>query len=87
MSAASKKKGTGDGARESGASEGETSIDSWMEKKNHPLEPWSVLGRQVHGVVSWNMNDVCNYRCSYCTQRHMGDRSGQLEDVETTLVT
>ena len=63
----------------------QSGIDAWLEKKNQPLQPWTVLGRQVHGVVSWNMNDVCNYRCSYCTQRHMGDRSGQLEDVETTL--
>ena len=61
------------------------SIDAWLENKNQPLQPWSVLGRPVQGVVSWNMNDVCNYRCSYCTQRHMGDRSGQLEDIERTL--
>ena len=62
-----------------------TSIDSWLQKKNKPLKPWTVLGREVHGVVSWNMNDACNYRCSYCTQRHMGDRSGQLDDVPRTL--
>ena len=59
-------------------------LDRWVEQKQS-LQPWSVLGRQVRGVVSWNMNDVCNYRCSYCTQRHMGDRSGQLEDVPQTL--
>jgi len=33
--------------------------------------PLMMLGRQVHGVVSWNINDTCNYRCSYCTQRFM----------------
>src|ERR1043165_2790043 len=26
------------------------------------------------GVVSWNMNTTCNYRCSYCTQRFIDDR-------------
>ena len=26
------------------------------------------------GVVSWNMNTSCNYRCSYCTQRFLDDR-------------
>ena len=26
------------------------------------------------GVVSWNMNTTCNYRCSYCTQRFLDDR-------------
>lgn len=60
-------------------------IDAWLDEKSQPLAPWSVLGREVHGVVSWNMNDVCNYRCSYCTQRHMGDRTGRLEDIEQTL--
>ena len=60
-------------------------IDAWLDEKSQSLAPWSVLGRKVHGVVSWNMNDVCNYRCSYCTQRHMGDRTGRLEDIEQTL--
>ena len=60
-------------------------IDLWMEKRNEPLKPWTVLGRQIRGVVSWNMNDVCNYRCSYCTQRHMADRTGRLEDIDSTL--
>lgn len=61
------------------------SIDSWIEKRSHPLRSWTVLGRHVDGVVSWNMNDTCNYRCSYCTQRHMPDRTGSIDDVRTTL--
>ena len=28
----------------------------------------------LEGVVSWNMNTTCNYRCSYCTQRFVDDR-------------
>jgi len=31
-------------------------------------------------VLSWNLNDACNYRCSYCTQRFQKDRSRQLAD-------
>ena len=47
----------------------------------HAPEPL-VLGRKIHGVVSWNMNDTCNYRCSYCTQRFLPDRSGHLTAAE-----
>ena len=61
------------------------SIDSWLESRNAPLPTWKVLGREITGIVSWNMNDACNYRCSYCTQRHMLDRSGKLQDIEKTL--
>lgn len=60
-------------------------IDSWLQAKNAPLPTWEVLGRQITGVVSWNMNDTCNYRCTYCTQRHMPDRSGKLQDISKTL--
>jgi hypothetical protein len=45
-------------------------------------EPLSVLGRKLEGVVTWNMNDTCNYRCSYCTQRFMPQRSFRIADVE-----
>lgn len=61
------------------------SIDEWLEKRNVPLPDWMVLGRPVKGIVSWNMNDTCNYRCSYCTQRHMPNRTGKLEEIEATL--
>ena len=61
------------------------SIDAWLESRNLPRPTWEVLGRPVNGVVSWNMNDTCNYRCTYCTQRHMPDRSGKLQDIEKTL--
>lgn len=33
------------------------------------------------GVVSWNMNTTCNYRCSYCTQRFLDDRKRWADDV------
>jgi MoaA/NifB/PqqE/SkfB family radical SAM enzyme len=33
------------------------------------------------GVVSWNMNTLCNYRCSYCTQRFLDDRKRWAKDI------
>jgi MoaA/NifB/PqqE/SkfB family radical SAM enzyme len=35
----------------------------------------------LEGVVSWNMNTTCNYRCSYCTQRFLDDRKQWARDV------
>ncbi len=32
------------------------------------------------GVITWNINTTCNYRCSYCTQRFLDDRSRWLKD-------
>ena len=41
---------------------------------NPPLYP-------LEGVVSWNMNTTCNYRCSYCTQRFVDDRGQWARDL------
>lgn len=35
----------------------------------------------LEGVVSWNMNTTCNYRCSYCTQRFVDDRGRWARDL------
>lgn len=35
----------------------------------------------LEGVVSWNMNTTCNYRCSYCTQRFVDDRRQWARDL------
>ncbi len=35
----------------------------------------------LRGVVSWNMNTTCNYRCSYCTQRFVDDRGQWARDL------
>jgi MoaA/NifB/PqqE/SkfB family radical SAM enzyme len=37
------------------------------------------------GVINWNMNTTCNYRCSYCTQRFMDDRGRWAQDVPRFL--
>lgn len=60
-------------------------IDAWIAERSHRLAGQMILNRHITGVVSWNMNDTCNYRCSYCTQRHMPDRTGRLEDVAATV--
>lgn len=59
-------------------------IDDWIQQRRaastlESLPRWSLLGRSITGIISWNMNDLCNYRCSYCTQRNMADRRGVLE--------
>ncbi len=41
--------------------------------------------RPDEGVVSWNMNTTCNYRCTYCTQRFMDDRGRWADDVPRFL--
>jgi organic radical activating enzyme len=33
------------------------------------------------GVISWNMNTSCNYRCSYCTQRFLDNRGRWARDI------
>lgn len=41
--------------------------------------------RPVEGVVSWNLNTACNYRCSYCTQRFKEDRGRWARDTPRFL--
>ena len=40
-----------------------------------------ALRYPIEGVVSWNMNTTCNYRCSYCTQRFVDDRKQWARDL------
>lgn len=46
---------------------------------------WKVPLRPVEGVVSWNINTACNYRCEYCTQRFMEDRGRWSRDTPRFL--
>jgi hypothetical protein len=41
--------------------------------------------RPHEGVVSWNVNTACNYRCSYCTQRFKEDRGRWSRDTPRFL--
>jgi hypothetical protein len=41
--------------------------------------------RPHEGVVSWNINTSCNYRCTYCTQRFKDDRGRWSRDTPRFL--
>jgi hypothetical protein len=41
--------------------------------------------RPAEGVISWNINTACNYRCSYCTQRFKEDRGRWSRDTPRFL--
>ncbi len=41
--------------------------------------------RPEEGVVSWNVNTACNYRCTYCTQRFKDDRGRWSRDTPRFL--
>jgi MoaA/NifB/PqqE/SkfB family radical SAM enzyme len=43
------------------------------------------LAEPLEGVITWNINTACNYRCSYCTQRHMKDRTRWGGDINAFL--
>ncbi|OIP37151.1 MAG: hypothetical protein AUK47_13995 [Deltaproteobacteria bacterium CG2_30_63_29] len=61
------------------------SFDAMRAAQKRPLPPLTLLGRPVTGVVSWNMNDTCNYRCTYCTQRFMPERTYRLKEFQAYL--
>jgi hypothetical protein len=41
--------------------------------------------RPDEGVISWNVNTACNYRCTYCTQRFKEDRGRWARDTPRFL--
>ena len=45
------------------------------------MRPWLVPPRPDEGIVSWNVNTACNYRCTYCTQRFKEDRGRWARDT------
>ena len=46
---------------------------------------WLPPPAPAEGVLSWNINTACNYRCSYCTQRFMEDRGRWSRDTPRFL--
>ncbi len=46
---------------------------------------FAATPRPDEGVVSWNINTACNYRCSYCTQRFKDDRGRWSRDTPRFL--
>jgi hypothetical protein len=49
------------------------------------VSPIAPTPRPAEGVVSWNVNTACNYRCSYCTQRFNEDRGRWARDTPRFL--
>jgi MoaA/NifB/PqqE/SkfB family radical SAM enzyme len=43
------------------------------------------FAESLGGVITWNINTACNYRCSYCTQRHLKDRTRRGGEIEAFL--
>ena len=41
---------------------------------------YAATPRPAEGVITWNINTTCNYRCSYCTQRFLDDRKRWARD-------
>ncbi len=51
-----------------------------------PVRPvWPAPPEPERGVISWNMNTSCNYRCGYCTQRFLDDRGRWARDLPLFL--
>lgn len=46
---------------------------------------WATPPAPQEGVISWNINTACNYRCTYCTQRFMEDRGRWSRDTPRFL--
>ncbi len=46
---------------------------------------WLPPPQPAEGVISWNINTACNYRCTYCTQRFMEDRGRWSRDTPRFL--
>jgi MoaA/NifB/PqqE/SkfB family radical SAM enzyme len=51
----------------------------------NPVPRAEATPRPDEGVVSFNVNTACNYRCSYCTQRFKDDRGRWARDTERFL--
>ncbi|MCA9587608.1 MAG: radical SAM protein [Myxococcales bacterium] len=49
------------------------------------MSAWAPPPRPDVGVVCWNVNTACNYRCTYCTQRFKDDRGRWSRDTPRFL--
>lgn len=52
----------------------------WPPRPIFRSNGYAATPRPTEGVVTWNINTTCNYRCSYCTQRFLDDRKRWLRD-------
>jgi MoaA/NifB/PqqE/SkfB family radical SAM enzyme len=52
----------------------------WPPRPVYRSAGYAAMPRPAEGVVTWNINTTCNYRCSYCSQRFLDDRRRWLRD-------
>jgi MoaA/NifB/PqqE/SkfB family radical SAM enzyme len=60
-------------------------VSPWPPRPVFRSGGYVATPRPVEGVVTWNINTTCNYRCSYCTQRFLDDRKRWLRDGKDFL--
>ena len=60
-------------------------IRPWPPEPVYRAAGFAATPRPEIGVVTWNVNTTCNYRCSYCTQRFLDDRGRWLRDTPAFL--
>jgi MoaA/NifB/PqqE/SkfB family radical SAM enzyme len=52
----------------------------WPPRPVFRSSGYAATPRPVEGVITWNINTTCNYRCTYCTQRFLDDRKRWMRD-------
>ncbi len=57
----------------------------WPPEPVYTSGGFDATPRPAEGVVTWNINTTCNYRCTYCTQRFLDDRGRWLRDTPKFL--
>jgi MoaA/NifB/PqqE/SkfB family radical SAM enzyme len=57
----------------------------WPPKTNLSSGGFDAPPTPAEGVITWNINTTCNYRCSYCTQRFLEDRARWSQDTPAFL--
>jgi MoaA/NifB/PqqE/SkfB family radical SAM enzyme len=57
----------------------------WPPKPVFRSNGRAATSMPAEGIVTWNINTTCNYRCSYCTQRFLDDRRRWLRDGESFI--
>ncbi|MBK7995268.1 MAG: radical SAM protein [Blastocatellia bacterium] len=58
---------------------------AWPPKTLMDSAGYSATAEPSRGVVTWNINTTCNYRCSYCTQKFLDNRARWAKDTELFL--
>jgi organic radical activating enzyme len=57
----------------------------WPPKVSFTSGGYEATEKPLRGVITWNINTTCNYRCSYCTQKFLDNRARWAQDTELFL--